>query len=653
MKKLLLTLAAVVGMLGAGSGNAWADDFGLKLTTPASDESFTILNSSSYDGIVSQSDGSAVSHTARSGGIYFASTNAVVINKAVSYKITSGSEARVSNEYIGFKINVPEGKQLDLSKLDVTLGVYGNISWQVVISNDDLDADYETSTKAVSSYNSSDAKNVTLSSTLSLKGMTGNVYVRLYYWISGSSGKYLTTSNFSVTGTFSDAPATKQVKTPDIKLSDLDATSRVYTATITCGTEGASIVYAFDNTESTTWLSYNNTPVSVEPGQTIYAKATDPTSVMTESEVASAETEDAFSEVVEKGTKEEALSGKSYLIKGSYNAGPSSNIKGFADFSTYPKIRIGNSAGNYKGFRINVNEGYKITAVKVDGFANSGTDKSDPENVVTVYSDITFNGVYVDGAETSSITETYTLPSFDQTKTSSFKIEGLNASSYIDFSCSTTNSNVNQAVVKLTIYYELSETAPEKVATITFNSEIPFATLYLDKDVAIPSEVTAYTGALSTSGEYFNLTQVTTGVIPANTGVILEGTAGASVDFYTTTRSDFEKFTSVLSGSTEAKTVSDVYVLSYNEGKEDVGFYKFSGTLPANKAYLEVAASNAPAFRFNFGDETDEPGNVTGINAVTIENRADNVIYDLRGRRVLSLDRPGLYIVNGKKVAIQ
>jgi hypothetical protein len=38
---------------------------------------------------------------------------------------------------------------------------------------------------------------------------------------------------------------------------------------------------------------------------------------------------------------------------------------------------------------------------------------------------------------------------------------------------------------------------------------------------------------------------------------------------------------------------------------------------------------------------------------VTIENRVDNVIYDLRGRRVQSLDRPGLYIVNGKKVAIQ
>jgi hypothetical protein len=53
------------------------------------------------------------------------------------------------------------------------------------------------------------------------------------------------------------------------------------------------------------------------------------------------------------------------------------------------------------------------------------------------------------------------------------------------------------------------------------------------------------------------------------------------------------------------------------------------------------------------GMDTDVPGNVTGINAVTIENNAQQVIYDLRGRHVLSLDRPGLYIVNGKKVAVQ
>jgi hypothetical protein len=44
---------------------------------------------------------------------------------------------------------------------------------------------------------------------------------------------------------------------------------------------------------------------------------------------------------------------------------------------------------------------------------------------------------------------------------------------------------------------------------------------------------------------------------------------------------------------------------------------------------------------------------VSGINAVTIENRAADVIYDLRGRRVQSLDRSGLYIVNGKKVVVK
>jgi hypothetical protein len=65
------------------------------------------------------------------------------------------------------------------------------------------------------------------------------------------------------------------------------------------------------------------------------------------------------------------------------------------------------------------------------------------------------------------------------------------------------------------------------------------------------------------------------------------------------------------------------------------------------------AGASAPVVRFNFGQEDPELGNVSGINAVSIENRVDNVIYDLRGRRVQSLDRPGLYIMNGKKISVK
>ena len=41
---------------------------------------------------------------------------------------------------------------------------------------------------------------------------------------------------------------------------------------------------------------------------------------------------------------------------------------------------------------------------------------------------------------------------------------------------------------------------------------------------------------------------------------------------------------------------------------------------------------------------------INGIDQVSVENSATNVTYDLSGRRITLVNRPGLYIVNGKKV---
>ena len=41
---------------------------------------------------------------------------------------------------------------------------------------------------------------------------------------------------------------------------------------------------------------------------------------------------------------------------------------------------------------------------------------------------------------------------------------------------------------------------------------------------------------------------------------------------------------------------------------------------------------------------------VTGIDEVTTDSDKPSVIYDLMGRRVQNMSRPGIYIVNGKKV---
>ena len=41
---------------------------------------------------------------------------------------------------------------------------------------------------------------------------------------------------------------------------------------------------------------------------------------------------------------------------------------------------------------------------------------------------------------------------------------------------------------------------------------------------------------------------------------------------------------------------------------------------------------------------------VTGIDEVTTDSDKSTIIYDLMGRRVQNMSRPGIYIVNGKKV---
>jgi hypothetical protein len=191
------------------------------------------------------------------------------------------------------------------------------------------------------------------------------------------------------------------------------------------------------------------------------------------------------------------------------------------------------------------------------------------------------------------------------------------------------------------------------LGTASFTN-MAYATFVSEKAAIIPEGVTAYIGALNDDNTYLNLTEIS-GYIPANTPVLLEGTKGTPATLKSTIYTIADVEDNDLQGSTSDIAVpagKDVYTLSIADDK--VAFRKYTGsTLNAGKAYLALTAgASAPMIRFT-GMDTDEPGNVTGINAVTIENNAQQVIYDLRGRRVLSLDRPGLYIVNGKKVAVQ
>ena len=192
----------------------------------------------------------------------------------------------------------------------------------------------------------------------------------------------------------------------------------------------------------------------------------------------------------------------------------------------------------------------------------------------------------------------------------------------------------------------------ELTKSVTFAAE--YATLYLGYKVAIPAGVEAYvlTGVNPT---WVELTQLHN-VIPANTAVILKGTATSTYNFYYTSSEAEDVEINYLEGSIADRYVQgDAYVLGVIDGEvclapaalNQIGNTSFKNN--ANKAYLKVApgAALSTSLRFDFDGTTD-------IENVEVENAdAVKAIYDLTGRRVEEITAPGIYIINGKKVLVK
>lgn len=197
--------------------------------------------------------------------------------------------------------------------------------------------------------------------------------------------------------------------------------------------------------------------------------------------------------------------------------------------------------------------------------------------------------------------------------------------------------SAGEARLFVKVNYTTTESIDVKV------SSAGYATLFYDKKLAIPTGVTAYTATVS--GSSIALTEVEN-VIPAETGVILEASAG-TYNFLVTTADAPTVGSNILTGTTTGTTVtaSTVYTLGQNNSNV-VGLRLYSGT--DIRAYSAYATGLSLAHEF-YGFNTDD--SVTGIQNIKT-GKEDNVYYDLSGHRVLYPTK-GLYIVNGKKVIIK
>ena len=165
-----------------------------------------------------------------------------------------------------------------------------------------------------------------------------------------------------------------------------------------------------------------------------------------------------------------------------------------------------------------------------------------------------------------------------------------------------------------------------------------YATLYSPVALAIPAGVTAYIA--SDNGDNLLLTAIESGVIPANTGVILAGDAG-NYSFALTTGGSVEG--NVLTGTiTAISRPENSYILA--TGTSGVGFYKDGATtIPGFKAYLPASAGgDVKTFRFD--------DDATGINEELRIKNEESSIFNLAGQMVNGKLQKGIYIVNGKKI---
>ncbi|MDE5560419.1 MAG: hypothetical protein K2J00_01230, partial [Bacteroidaceae bacterium] len=182
-----------------------------------------------------------------------------------------------------------------------------------------------------------------------------------------------------------------------------------------------------------------------------------------------------------------------------------------------------------------------------------------------------------------------------------------------------------------------------------------YATLYSPVALTLPENGTleAYYANATTATD-MKLTEITGGVIPAETGVILKGEAGTYM--LTVGGEGSIGGTNLLHGTIIPEYIDgEIYVLAQTASgagmakAQQIEEGEHAGKVINNgfKAYLpasSVITAETRFFSFNFGG-----GDETGIESMDGVNGQHTVIYDLSGRRVQNAVK-GLYIVDGKKM---
>ena len=221
-----------------------------------------------------------------------------------------------------------------------------------------------------------------------------------------------------------------------------------------------------------------------------------------------------------------------------------------------------------------------------------------------------------------------------------------------DWRCYTSiNNNITGQTFK---FYKKVEVPATESVTVT---DAGYATFASDNALDFTGkDIKAYI-ATANGTEGVNFTQIYK--VPANTGVLLVGTEGQTVNATVPCLTGTADATTdnVFVPGTDAAVASEAngmknYVLS-STTTYGVGFYPASGkTVAVGKAYISVPSTTpTPVKGFIMLPGLDD--DATGINNLDAnDNLNEGAIYNLAGQRISKMQK-GINIVNGKKIAVK
>lgn len=207
-----------------------------------------------------------------------------------------------------------------------------------------------------------------------------------------------------------------------------------------------------------------------------------------------------------------------------------------------------------------------------------------------------------------------------------------------------------------------AETADAHWATFSYSEPT-----FFPEAVAV-NAITVAEGTITTNNDVFEHSSAVTigeatlsGVyVPANTGVLIKSADADATCYVVANKTvaalqesqNMLKPALVGGGVFSAENDYTYYKLAYNDfsSRTGLGFYYGADAggafyVKAETAYLAVPTAisdGAKAFVLD--------GETTAINGISTRNDHTEAVYNLNGQRVASMAKPGLYIVNGKKV---